>query len=124
MSIHFSKSLFSDIPEFEKFLIPFSSRKLGRQNILHESDFKDDYWKKCIENMLQKSRDHYSQVLSNLFPLMNEIYIAFDAKLKNQPQPPGPPNLSQKVIDYINEHFTEDISVDSVARIFFNSKTY
>lgn len=124
MSIHFSKSLFSNIPELEKYLIPFTSRKLGRQNILHETDFKDDYWKKCIENMLQKSRDHYSQVLSNLFPLMNEIYIAFDAKLKNQPQPSGPPNLSQKIVDYINEHFTEDISVDSVAQIFFISKTY
>jgi len=122
MSIHFLPRIFPDSGMVGQLLLPFTSRTLGSRNLLRPEDFKDDYWRMCLRNLLRPSRQRELQVLSNLPPLLNEIRIAFENRSKTDREENTA--LPAQIVSFVNQNLTEELSPDEIARTFYISKSH
>lgn len=102
-------------------LYPFCSRSLGRDNCFHPGDFKDSYWKYCLNNMFGDAENRRLQINVNLLPLLNELNRAFSNKKGRMGDNQN--DLSQQILRYINENIFESLSADMVVSKFSISKS-
>ena len=102
-------------------LHPFCSRPLGKGNLLHPDDFKDDYWRQCLKNIVADAADRRLQIVTNLLPLLNEIRAAFDNHQHRLT--PNPDYISSQILEYVNANICEALTPDGVAARFFISKS-
>ncbi len=117
--VQFEKNLFSAIDPENTLLSAFTERKCGENNVIHPSHFKDDMWQKCIKRLAQSDDPNELDLYTYLLPLLREIHSNIDSHTKEVEQP----MLPSRVIQYINEHITEDISPSEIANRFFISRT-
>lgn len=120
LKIHFKADLLAGIDPEGKLLAPFNNRKLGTFNRYREVDFKSDTYKVFIKNLTSDSPDKHLQTITNLLPLLNEIAIAFESLDETETQK----TLDSRIIDYINRHITENLTLDSICERFFISKPH
>lgn len=119
MAVHFNPKILSIIDPDKKLLLPFEKRKPGHLNLYRSSDFENQNYKILIRNIIHNTSDRKLQIISNLIPLLNEIRIAFSGIPKDRTEE----TQIYKIVKYINEHFSENITLDKICNEFFISKS-
>lgn len=119
ISLHFDSELIRSIDPSLKLLHAFYDRKLGQSNLFTPSDFETPLCEMLAEGMMEKTDNPRQQILSMLIPMLNELSVAYENK-KNNPQSTDAP--SRRIIDYINRHLSDDLSLDRICERFYISK--
>ncbi len=117
--IQMDKNIFYGIDTEEALFLPFTNKKLGENNIMHPSDFKDDFWKKCLNRLSNADPYNKIDVITFLLPLLNEIKqnrIQISKSTKNV-------SLQSMIVQYVNDHLTQEIIPEEIAKHFFISRT-
>ena len=122
IALLFTSDFLEKIDPTGQLLRPFTTHGLGKNNILHPSDFGSRYWKNCMTNIFaEQAHDRRLRILTNLLPLLNEVNDAYVHRSeKNEPED----NLSQRIFEYINSNLANDLSADVVAEEFFISRSF
>ncbi len=121
VTLHINKDIFDFSDNTKSLTEPFTKRRLGKGNIFRSEEFKDNFYKRCIQRLIAPTDNLERQVMSNVLPLLNEIYTVFSKRESNSSTAE---NISSKIIDYINSNITQNITPDSIAEEFFISRSY
>lgn len=103
-----------------KLLAAFNDRSLGKYNHYPASMFPDNQWMYYLNKIC--SYDDPQQKLCYLLPLLNDLADCFEA-VKNSDYH-SEKDRAASVIKYINNHLSEDLSLDSLSAHFYLSKTH
>lgn len=118
-TINFSESVFDGIDPDGRLMRPFYERELGKDNLYRKSDFPDDTASRLIARMLTPEQDIRTEVLSCLPALLCEIGRVW-RKRSRQEQEESP--LSYRIVSFVNDHLTDELSLDVIADRFYISK--
>ena len=122
IALLFTPDFLEKIDPTGQLLRPFTTHGLGKNNILHSSDFSNRYWKNCLTNIFaENAQDRRLRILTNLLPLLNEVNDAYVHRSEKQ-EPED--NLTQRIFEYINSNLSSDLSADMVAAEFFISRSF
>ena len=122
IALLFTPDFLEKIDPTGQLLRPFTTHGLGKNNILHSSDFSSRDWKSCLTNIFaDNAHDRRLRILTNLLPLLNEVNDAYVHR--SEKQETGD-NLSQRIFEYINSNLSSDLSADMVAAEFFISRSF
>ncbi len=119
MVIQMDKNLFGELLPRGTLFSPFQNRELGRDNILKTEDFRDDLWKRTLFRMIEKKDLDRFETLSYVISLLREIKLAFENQIKHT----ASDSLASSIVQYTNEHITEKLRAEDIARHFFISRT-
>ena len=120
-ALNFSDSVFSLIDPEQRLLAPFYNRPLGVGNLYTPNEISEPSAIQRFRKMCKGSSDSYEakmSILSNLLPLLNDIYTAQKHKTEQSREDE---QISSEIINYINEHLFEDLSVPTIANHFYIS---
>ncbi len=120
-SLNFNPELILKIDPAGKLLRPFNDRPLGKQNMFSPADFSSPLASLLAEGMMEKTEDQHRQIMSMLIPLLNELCIAFEHKTQDT-DGVSTNALGKRIIDYVNRHLSEDISLDKICARYYISK--
>ncbi len=115
--IQIDKRFLSDF-DTDYIFSPFQKRQLGENNIISSTEFKDDLWKKCIMR-LAENYDNSLKMLSFVLPLLTELRYAVSKEEIHLEAS----SLAANIVKYVNEHITEEITPQLIAKRFFISRT-
>lgn len=125
ISLHFKPELLNRFDPEHHLLRPFYDRPLGMGNQYFAADFRDasyiDYLKKSVSCEKDSPIIKFT-LITNLFGFLIELNDAFDRKPKADTYAPAD-NLILSLIDYINRHLFEDLSLHALCSTFFISQT-
>lgn len=93
-------------------------RPLGQHNIYPAALFHDTCWTHYIEKMYTHKRDQ-AYVQLYLTVLLSELYEAYPLICNTALQRK---DLTSEIIDYINNHYSEPISINTLCDKFFISR--
>ena len=120
MYIHFDGDCLRDLDPEGRLLSPFHDRPLGKYNQFKASLFPDRLWRYYLEKIC--SYEDPDRKRYYLLTLLNELAECFEAvKASEQGQAP---DRAAVVMNYINRHLTEELSLSILAERFNISKTY
>ena len=117
--INFKPGLFDTIDPEGKLLLPFENRELGTFNRYSAEDFPDGDYRLYIRKIIAPAADRHLQTISNLSPLLYEIYKAYE--LLQAPETSH--SLDSRIIRYINRHIADDLSAARLCRQFYISES-
>lgn len=120
LSVNFRPEIFKEIDPGGRLLEPFNNREIGTCNCYRAENFKSDAYSLFIKNITTDSPDRRLQTLTNLLPLLNEIAAAFDGIAEEEVNK----SLDSRIINYINRHISEEISLESICERYFISKSH
>ena len=118
-TLNFSESVFDVIDPEGLLMKPFYERELGKGNLYRRSDFDDDTASRLIGRMLSPEQDVRTEVLSCLPALLGEIARVW--RKRSQSEPEEAP-LSYRIVSFVNDHLTDELSLDRIAARFYISK--
>lgn len=119
ISLHFDPEIIRSIDPELKLLYAFNDRELGERNLFTPSDFSSSLCGMLAESMMEKSQEPHRQIISMLIPMLNELCIAYENKKNNVSDSEAP---GRRIIDYVNRHLSEDLSLDHICTRFYISK--
>ena len=123
--VNFPTTLIEKIDPSKKLLQSFIDRPLGQLNLYRNQEFTTISGITYLREMVSVAytrEDQRLNIITNLLPLLNaikNIFIfkkTFEMNLSNR-------NTSQLIIDYINVHLHEELSLEVLSRQFFLSKS-
>lgn len=122
ISMHISKQLIQYVDPDGLLLRPFDERLLGQDNIYTVEDFSGSNPEKLFKKMCVKDDEKAKRlnILINLYPLLGEIRRIFLKKRTEGFLIPES-GITRDIIDYINSHLYEDLSLELLSRVFFIS---
>ncbi len=110
---------FVGVTGFEDLLAPFNNRASGERNLYRPSLIKDSNLIFCLKK-LTSTRNKTSQICW-LLPFLDELNNVFESgKVYEEPIK----DKATDVINYINAHLTEDISLALISQEFFISQNH
>lgn len=124
IALNFNQNLIKEIDPKGKLLDSYNDRSLGSYNMYKPTDFSSNV-STYITNMAANDieLDPYERrlhILVNLLPLLEEIHRIY-IKKKN---PLGEESLrSSELLDYINMNINNDLSLETLADLFYLSKS-
>ena len=121
ISLRFDSEIIRLIDPSMRHLHAFLDRKLGENNLFTPSDFPTPLCEMLAEGMMEKTENPRQQILSMLIPMLNELSSAYENKQNNPDYSDAP---ERRIIDYINRHLSEDISLDRICERFYISKPH
>lgn len=119
-AVNFPMTMFDTIDPDGRLLKPFTERRLGNSNLLTADEIDIEAVKKLFSQMCEKS-DDYGKTLTlrtHIFILVDMINRAFFVKSAAESTPQ---TTAQKILQYVNAHLFEDISVSVLAEHFYLS---
>lgn len=119
LCINFKAELLEKIFPDKELLIPFENRKIGTFNRYGVESFATDDYRTFINRIISPCENRRLQIVSNLFPLLNEIYNSFE----NIKESETAHALDFRIISYINRHISEDISIKKLCNRFYISES-
>lgn len=119
ISLRFDSELIRSIDPSMRLLHAFSDRELGKSNLFTPSDFSTPLCEMLAEGMMEKTDNPRQQIISMLIPMLNELSQAYEKKKANPSDSEEP---SRRIIDYINRHLSDDLSLDHICERFYISK--
>ncbi len=119
-SVHFNAKLFEGIDPNGTLLAPFLNRTIGTYNRYRAENFKSSAYNVFIKNMIADAEDRRVQIITNLLPLLNEIAVSFQSITETQINR----TLDSRIINYINRHISDDLSLDSICERYYISKSH
>lgn len=120
LSVNFKPELLSGIDPNGRLLEPFNNRKIGTFNRFRAENFKSNAYSVFIKNIITDSTDRRVQTITNLLPLLNEISAAFETMSEIQIDQ----TLDSRIINYINRHISDDLSLDIICERYYISKSH
>lgn len=121
IAIHFDPALLDSIDPEHKLLLPYMDRELGKRNLFLPSDFQTPLCSVLLEGLMEKKDDLRLQLVSSLIPLLSELRQAFKCK-QNHDDGTVRDSTDKQIIDYINRHLSEHLSLDLLCARFYISK--
>lgn len=118
LAIHFHTALLQTIDPNGTLLIPFRDRERGRENLFTAADFPNENYLTYLQAITYDSENQRLQVIANLFSLLNELYNA--AKKRNTNT--ASESTAYKIVQYVNLHLDEELSIESICKQFYLSK--
>lgn len=105
-----------------KLLAPVFDRPLGRRNRFREQDFETPLYKQCFESLnadspLGAELDSMPKILT----ILSELYKVFTASADGTQTESG--GVAVKIIDYVNSHIFESLSLTEISDKFFLSQS-
>lgn len=120
--VSFHSSVFANSEGDQNFLRAFTDINRNEIQIYSSKNFDDDNWlsslkalKKCIE--IHAGRVH---VLANVSTIISELCFAFD-KINPAEKLKITDNVDVQILDYVNNHYCERISLDIISNRFYVS---
>lgn len=127
MTIHIDPNYFSKFcPEYKELLSPFFQRRLGMYNQYHADQFAGDHWRSCLRAIADHSKEcalPQVHIEANLFAFLTELNVAYGRRDLSESKTEVT-ELSRQIIQYINNHIFEPISVLSICEAFHVSETH
>ena len=120
LSINFSPELLTNIDREGRLLRPFNERKMGMFNRYRAENFKSDAYRIFLKNITAPCSDRRVQAITNLLPLLNEISEAFESVTETE----ADKSTESSIVNYINRHLSEIITLDSICERFYISKPH
>ncbi len=117
--INFREELLRPFDPSGALLSPFLSREPGKNNQFRAADFDTDIYRRFWENMEQPGPDRRLHILTNLLPLLNEIYRAAEKKVPDVMASDTP---AYPIVRFVNEHLYEPLSLETICKQFYISK--
>lgn len=117
--INFKPEILDKADPERKLLIPFESRSIGTFNRYGTEDLRDDDYRIFINRITAHGADRRLQTITNLLPLLYDIYKAFEFIKKSE----ADYSLDYRIVSYINRHISDDISVRRLCEKFFISES-
>lgn len=119
--IHFHPSLLEQIAPDGLLLRPFTDRPLGMQNLYRSADGALPRWSACFE-ILSRPAELAAQKRLHIIQCLLSILdsIAFSDAVSDTDAPQGA-NLACDLMNYVNEHLFEELSLHSISETFFLS---
>lgn len=119
-SVNFTPDILAGADPELKLLTPFNNREPGFFNRYRAESFADGAYFELIKNLTADCTDRRLQTVTNLLPLLNEIYKAFvrgetEVLVKS---------LDSRIIRHINRHISESLTLDEICESFYISKSY
>ena len=118
LSIHFNHDMFKGIDTEGLLLRPFNERAAGYLNRYSRDDFKPEFHKIIIKRFTSSGEDKYLNISSALFMLLNEIYKIYNSSADYDELETS----VQRIVRYVNEHSTDNITLDDICSKFYISK--
>lgn len=101
----------------ERLLAPFNNRPLGEYNQYKAVQFPETHWVYYLEKIADSQKQ--DERMCYLLPLLNEISAAFETVKKN-PSPDKTTTVA-KIIEYINRHLWDDMTLSFLCEKFYIS---
>jgi len=120
MALQFDPEIIKKLGLLE-LLRPFEERELGKRNLFTPSDFSTPLYQMLLDGLAQKTENPRMQIISMLIPLLNELKTAFDHKKDRDTE--GGDGVVKQIIDYINCHLADDLSLEHICERFYISKS-
>lgn len=114
--VNFDPGVFEDSPGKEKLLRIFDDRPLGVKNRFEARLFPDNHWLLFMERICAKE-DRWEKKIW-LSALLEELSDCFDRVGEAPRETPSAP-----IVDYINRHLFEPISLDGLGAVFYLSRS-
>ena len=122
VALHFHPSLIDEEDkEYGLLMSAFYDRGAGKNNLLHASDFDSDFVMTCFRRMKVRENNIKLNNMTHLYPLLYEIYRTRSQK-KDEPITEDEP-LSYQILQHINQHITDPLSLDDICKEFYISKS-
>ncbi len=117
MAVHFHPRL---IPQqlSDMLLSTFYGREPGNRNLIRVSAEENALLQANLRQMLQNEPSPRENILSHLFPVLYALSAAKKNALDSAEE-----TLPYRIIRYINENLTAPLSLDSICKTFFISKS-
>ena len=125
MGIHFSSDIVRAADPSGKLLEAFENRKLGESNLYLPKDFPSIgayALLKEICNPILPEEERSTALLAYLLPLLHQIRAAFLHNSKKN-APAVHRDISLSLIEYINTHLFENLSLEKLSGLLFLSKS-
>ncbi|MCI8360263.1 MAG: AraC family transcriptional regulator [Clostridiales bacterium] len=106
-----------------RLLEPFLNRQLGRQNLYTAAELHGGCVAACFEKMEALAQEGEPGLVFQCFiyPILCELRSLFAGR-EHIPQPPV--DLTAEIVEYINQHLCDELSLDSISSRFYISKTH
>lgn len=121
--VHFYPEILEQTDPSHLLLEPFLNHPLGCRNLYVPGDFSKGNALDFIEGMCKPSegmQEKRLSIVANLLPLLNEIRGIYTQNKTEEDDGSARPQ-AQQIIDYVNHHLTDNLSVDTLANRFFLS---
>lgn len=123
IAIHFSPAVFSALDPDDSLLAPFRNRQLGQNNRYSEEDFPSARYKDCFRDL--DARKHSTEnrlfILSRMLVILTELQLSYRDKAKDRlTENIGP---ASEIVSYLNRHLFDELSLESISKRFFLSKS-
>ncbi len=122
--IHFLPRLVDSFDPERKLLRPFFERPLGKNNVYGRLNVANTVIYELFKRMDDCRGDNYDngvKVKALLFSILIELTSLFDAKLYEDTTVRN--KQTMKIVEYINLHLTEPLSIEKICTKFFISRT-
>ena len=121
-AVNFPLDLVKSIDPELRLLTPFTARDLGSDNMFSESEFDAKLVSKLFSEMCDDNDDYIKKLTINthLITLLDIINRAWNDKKKQKRKKQS---IAERIVMYVNEHLTEDISVPVLAEHFYLSRS-
>lgn len=123
-ALHFSPDLLESVDPSRQLLTAFESRKLGQHNVYTPNQMASETIKRAFDNILAvnpASQEKRIAVLANLITVLYEMSRSFREQARRATLD-AKSTLVTQVIEYINAHLFDDISLTDLCEKFYISK--
>lgn len=120
-SLHFSSKWLDSIDPDHLLLEPFYRRPLGQNNLYAAEDFSSGIHVELLRNMCVpglSAAERKLAVLTHLYPLLGAIRRAF---LQKQQAASEAAPFTESILQYVNQHLFENLSLKGLSEHFFLS---
>lgn len=128
IALHFNSGLLEGIDPAHELLIPFEQRELGCKNLYIPDLSAADVFKRSFDYMLQiDARDPKKRIaiVANLIAILYELTRLFEEqKEPEQSIESADSKLIAALIEYINQHLFEEITIEELCQKFFVSRAH
>ncbi len=123
--IHFDPHLLDAIDPAGRFMRPFFDRPLGQLNAYDASEFGTIKPLSLFEAMSRHSltsEERRTDLLTYMAPLLSQLEQVYSEKITHPLADRS--DLSAQIVDYINEHLLEDLSLPGLCQRFYISQSH
>lgn len=123
--LHFRHSLINQADIAKYLLTPFTERELGYNNVCHSRDANTGMVFEFLKAMSCDKHDHTENrinIVSNLFPLLLALRTMYETK-KTVNQADTEENKFHLILNYVNAHIFEHITLETLVNETFMSKS-
>lgn len=127
ITVHMSEGYLEQIcPDGKQLLAPFMDRQLGTNNQYYSNQFSSSHWKDCllaISANAKNSFDEKAYINANIVAFLAELNLAYLHRGPEQLHSDAD-TLTFTIIQYVNNHLYDPISVKTMSGQFHLSETH